>query len=177
MKSINWNAITELLGIAAFLGLLIFVGLVIQQFNVVGILLTAATFVLFRIRGVSLSKAISYCSFFLVGTVAAKFQWTISTVATPRALAELIYPTIALVGIFGFIGFLFWCWVFSKNPTDEKLLTAIIVLTFGLAFLALTYPSQLLAWYARFYALVCLAAPVVVLAQTWSKPREPHAPG
>ncbi len=175
MKSINWNAITELLGIAAFVGLLIFVGLVIQQFNVVGILLTAATFVLFRIRGVSLSKAISYCSFFLVGTVVAKLHWRLSTDAPPVAVHELIYPTIIIVVLFSLIGFL--SWLFLKKWSDDKPLIAIIVLTFGLLVLALTYPSQLLTWYVRFYVVMCLAAPVVVLAQTWSKPREPHAPG
>jgi hypothetical protein len=171
MKSINWKANAKLLGLAALVGLLIFVGLALP-FYVVGILLTAAIFVLFRVRRVSLPKAISYCSFFLVGTVVTKLQWRISTDATPAAVQELIYPTIAMVGIFGFIGFSIW---FSlKKPTDEKLLIAIIVLTIGLPFLAL---SQFSSWYAGFYVVVCLAAPVVVLAQTWSKPREPHARG
>ena len=173
MKSINWKANAELLGIAALVGLLIFVGLALP-FYLVGILLTAAIFVLLWIKRVSLPKAISYCSFFLVGTVVAKLHWRLSTDATPAAVHELIYPTIAMVGIFGFIGFSIW---FSlKNRTDEKLLIAIIVLTIGLP-VSLFDTYQFFKWYAFFYAVICLAAPVVVLAQTWSKPREPHARG
>ncbi len=156
-----------------FVGLLIIVGLLLQL-DVVGILLTAAISVIFGIRRVSLPKAISYCSFFLVGNVVAKLLWRISTDVPPVAVHELIYPTIIVVGLFGLIGFLSW---FSlKKPTDHKLLIAIIVLTFGLP-ISLFVSDQFLNWYARFYALVCLAAPVVVLAQTWSKPREPHASG
>ena len=169
MKSINWKATPDLLGIAAFVGLLIFVGLALQLY-VVGILLTAATFVLFKIRRVGLLTAISYCCFFLVGTVVAKLQWMIST-----EVGQLeIYSPIAMVGAFSIIGFL--SWLFLKNLFDEKLLIAIIVLTFGLP-ISLSGSMQFFNWYARFYALVCLAAPVVVLAQTWSKSREPHAPG
>jgi hypothetical protein len=144
------------------------------QLYVVGILLTTTIFVLFVIRGVSPPKAISYCCFFLVGTVVAKLHWRLSTDALPVAVHELIYPTIIMVAIFSFIGFLFWA--SSKNSRRQLLLTAIIVLTIGLPFIALTYPSQLLSWYAGFYVVVCLVAPVVVLAETWMKPREPHSP-
>ncbi len=141
----------------------------------VGGLLAAATFVLLVIRGVSLPKAISYCSFFVVAIVGAELHWRISTGAPPVVVHPLIYPTIIGVGIFSLIGFL--SWASSKNSRRQILLTGIIVLTIGLLVLALSYPSQLLTWYVRFYVVICLAAPVVVLAQTWSKPREPHAPG
>jgi hypothetical protein len=62
-------------------------------------------------------------------------------------------------------------------------LIAIIVLTIGhpvLWFGSIYFDAdtgQLLTWYVRIYFVICLAAPVVVLAQTWSKPREPHARG
>ncbi len=173
MKSINWKANAELLGIAALFGLLIFVGLALP-FYVVGILLTAAIFVLLWIRRVSLPKAISYCSFFLVGTVVAKLLWRLSTDAPPVAVHELIYPTIIMVVIFSLIGF--WSWASSKNSRREKLLIAVIVLTVGLP-VVFFVSYQFFDWYVRLYVVICLAAPVVVLAQTWSKPREPHARG
>ena len=141
----------------------------------VGILIAAATFVLLVIRGVSPPKAISYCSFFLVATVVAKLHWRLSTDAPPMAVHELIYTTIIMVVLFSLIGF--FSWLFLKKWSDDKPLIAIMLLTCGLLVLALTYPSQLLTWYVRFYVVVCLASPVVVLAQTWSKPREPHARG
>ncbi len=141
----------------------------------VGGLLAAATFVLLVIRGVSLPKAISYCSFFVVAIVGAELHWRISTGAPPVVVHPLIYPTIIGVGIFSLIGFL--SWASSKNSRRQIILTGIIVLTIGLPFIALTYPSQLLTWYVRIYFVICLAAPIVVLAQTWSKRREPHARG
>ena len=135
--------------------------------NVLGILLTVATFTLFQIRGVNPLKAMSYCSFFLGGAAVAQWQLMI------RTGYELV-ATIALVGTFSLIGLL----SSLKFLRDEKLLIAIIVLTIGLAVLRFGgVPEQLVNWYARFYALVCLAAPVVILAQTWSKPRGPHASG
>ena len=157
-----------------FVGFLIFVGFVLQL-DVLGISLTAAIFAIFWIRRVSLPKAISYCSFFLVGNFVGTLQWRISTDAPPVAVHELIYPTIMVVGIFGLIGFLSW---FSlKKPTDHKLLIAIIVLTFGLPISLFVSYQFFVDWYARIYAFVCLAAPVVVLAQTWRRPREPHSSG
>ncbi len=164
----------EIFGFAAVVFLLISMGFSIQLYGV-GIGLTAATLVLFGIRRVNLPKAISYCCFFLVGTVVAKLHWRLSTDAPPVEVHELIYPTIIMVVIFSLIGFL--SWLFLKKWTDDKLLIAIIVLTFFLPVIALSYPSQLLTWYVRFYVVICLVAPVVVLAQTWNTPREPHAPG
>ncbi len=134
--------------------------------NVLGILLTVATFTLFQIRGVNPLKAMSYCSFFSGAAVA---QWQLMI----RTGYELV-ATIALVGTFSLIGLL----SSLKFLRDEKLLIAIIVVTIGLAVLRFGgLPEQLVNWYARFYALVCLAAPVVVLAQAWYNPREPHGYG
>ena len=147
----------------------------------VGGLLAAATFVLLVIRGVSLPKAISYCSFFVVAIVGAELHWRISTDAPPVVVHALIYPTIIGVGIFSLIGFL--SWASSKNSRRDKLLIAIIVLTIGYPvlwfgdFTGQFVTGQLLTWYVRFYVVICLAGPVVVLAQTWSKPREPHGYG
>ena len=173
--SVNWKTITGLLGIVAFVGLLIFAGRAIQVY-VVEILSTATIFVLLVIRGVSPPKAISYCSFFLVATVLAKLYWRLSTDAPPVAVHELIYPTIIMVVFFSLIGFL--SWPFLKKWSDENLLIAIIVLTVWLPvvfFVSLSY--QFFDWYVWLYVVICLAAPLVVLAQTWSKPREPHARG
>ncbi len=148
----------------------------LQLFGV-GILITAATFVLLRIRGVSPTKAFSYCSFFLVGTVVANL---LSTDATPNAVYDWIFLNI-MVGAFSIMGFL--SWLFLKNLFDEKLLITIIVLTIGYPVLwfgddtGQFVTGHLLTWYVRFYVVICLAGPVVVLAQTWSKPREPHGYG
>jgi len=143
---------------------------------VVGGLLAAATFVLLVIRGVGLPKAISYCSFFVVAIVGAELHWRISTDAPPVVVHELIYPTIIGVGIFSLIGFL--SWASSKNSRRDKLLITIIVLTIGYPVLVFGGATgQLLTQYVRIYFIICLAAPAVVLAQTWSKPREPHARG
>lgn len=172
--SVNWKTITGLLGMVAFGGLLIFAGGTIPPY-VVEILSTATILALLVIRGVGPPKAISYCCFFLVGTVVAKLHWRLSTDAPPVEVHELIYPTIILGVIFSLIGFL--SWASSKNSRREKPLIAIIVLTIGLLVLVLNYSGQLLTWYIRLFVVICLAAPLVVLAQTWSKPREPHARG
>ncbi len=111
-----------------------------------------------------------------MGTVVAKLHWRLSTDAPPVAVHELIYPTPIIVVLFSLIGFL--SWLFLKKWSDDKPLIAIIVLTIGLPVVFfVSYLYQFFDWYVRFYVVICLAAPVVVLAQTWSKPREPHAPG
>ena len=143
------------------------------QTNVVGILLTVAIVILFQIVGVNPRKAVSYCIFFFGGAAVAQLQWMISTEEPSAVVGHQIAATIVLVGTFSLIGF----FTAKKFLKDEKLLGAIIVLTIGLAVLQFAFPSQLLNWYARFYALVCLAAPVVVFAQAWYNPREPHSSG
>ncbi len=171
--SVNWKTITGLLGIVAFGGLLIFAGGAIPLY-VVEILSTATILALLVIRGVSPPKAISYCCFFLVATVVAKLHWRLSTDAPPVEVHELIYPTIIFGVIFSLIGFL--SWASSKNWSREKPLIAIIVLTVWLP-VVFFVSYQFFDWYVWLYVVICLAAPVVVLAQTWSKPREPHARG
>ncbi len=66
MKSINWKANAELLGIAALFGLLIFVGLALP-FYVVGILLTAAIFVLLGSSGLAFRRLFLIAVFFSWG--------------------------------------------------------------------------------------------------------------
>lgn len=153
--------------LSAYFGYL-FIGLFL---NWLGTLLTAAVFVVFLRSGVRPAKSAAYSCFFLCGAAVAKLQWVLSIEEEPIVLVWNMYGTIAVVGTFGLVGLL----TASKSLKEDNLLIAIIALTVGLAVLQFGgVPDPLLNWYARLYALVCLAAPLVALVPIWSNPIEPN---
>ena len=132
--------------------------------NPLGIILCLAIFIIFLLRGISLSTAVSYCSYFLAGSVVAHLQWLIINNEDPSSVGWHILSAIVWVGLFGMIGFLSYLRYLRK----DKLLLTVVFLTLGLAvfqFGGVHY--QVLNWYARGYAFICLIAPFLKLALAW----------
>jgi hypothetical protein len=136
--------------------------------NPLGVIICLVIFTIFLLRGLNLSKAVSYCSFFLAGSSVAHLQWLIITNADPDEIGWYIFFAIVWVALFAMAGFL----IYIRYLRDDPLLFTIVCLTLGLAvfqFGGVHY--GILNWYARGYASICLTAPFIKLALEWNKQR------
>jgi len=112
------------------------------------------------LRGIERLKSASYASFFLGGVTVAHLQWMIFSEHDQFEVRLCILATIALVFVTSLIG-IHSGWRYMK---EEKLIQIIMIMTVVLAILQFSgIPYQALNWYARVYAVVCLAAPIIKL--------------
>ena len=154
-----------------FLGVhgMLFFGLVL---NAEGLIATAIVCALLLFSRVAHRKTASICCFFLGGALVAKWQWmTVATTADRSELDWQVGTMIYLLVVTSLAGILFA----GRFLRREPLLITVVAMTALLAVL-LFYPIAvewpLLYWYARIYALVCLATPLVYVARVWITPRE-----
>lgn len=123
-------------------------------------LATVVILSLMLIRGMERLKSLSFASFFLGGAAVAHLQWMIFSERDPTEVGWYILATIALVFETSLLG-IFCGW---RYKNEEKLIPVIIIMTIVLAifqFSGIRYEA--LNWYARVYAIVCLAAPLVLI--------------
>ena len=143
-----------------------FYGLVL---NVEGLVATAVICGLLLFSRVSYRKTASICCFFLGGAAVAKVQWMIATGAGPSEFDWQLGSTLVVVGVTSLAGIL----IAGRFLRTERLLIIIVAMTALLAVLQFSgRPFELLNWYARIYALVCLSAPLVYVARAWGTPRQ-----
>ncbi len=118
------------------------------------------------------SKALAYCCFLFAGATVARLQWMIVGEQDPTTVGWYIFFAVVQVGALSVIAFV----ASFSILKEEKALIVIFALTVGLAILQFSgVPYQLLNWYARFYALVCVVIPFLLLAKSWIGPDSPRA--
>jgi hypothetical protein len=105
--------------------------------------------------------------------VVAKWQWmTVATNSDAATLGWQVSSMIALLVLTSLAGIL----SAGRFLKREPLLITVVAMTALLAVLLSVYPFavewSLLYWYARIYAAVCLATPLVYVARAWITPRE-----
>ena len=137
--------------------------------NIEGLLATVVVCGLLLFSRVSYRKTASLCCFFLGGAAVAKLQWMIADGRDPSELDWQLGSTTVLVGVTSLVGIL----TAGRFLKKEGLLIIIVVMTALLAVLQFSRGVfEVLNWYARIYALVCLSAPFVYVARAWITPLE-----
>jgi hypothetical protein len=133
--------------------------------NVPGVLLAAVVLGLFLLRRTPLPRAIAYACFVLAGAVVARFQYALIVIEDPDTVGFYQFATIVLVSTVCLTALI----VARRLLKVEWLLSFLFLLSLLLAILqfgGLRY--DLLNWYARLYALACLAVPIFVLIRDWN---------
>lgn len=136
--------------------------------NIYGVVLTAVVLGLFLIRHIPLSKALPYAFFVLIGAAVARFQHALIDIHDPDTVGFYQFATIVLVSTVCLTALI----VARHLLRRDRLLSTLFLLSLLLAVLqfgGLRY--DLLNWYARLYALTCLAVPVLVLIRDWNTGR------
>jgi hypothetical protein len=142
--------------------------------NAATLLLAVVVFILLQPTRVHLVKTVALSSFFLCGAVVAKIQWMLLTDADESEVGWEMAAAVPLIMIASIVG------MSAAIPffREDWVLKAIVVMTIGLAILQSGWSllggvegtmqdwyAAMLNWYARAYAAICLAAPIVVLMQ------------
>ena len=141
--------------------------------NWVAILATTGILLLMFARGVDQRVSMAFASFFFGGAAVAHLQWMIFSQRDASEAGWYIFGTIALVSITSTIG-AYYGWRYVK---EEKLIPVIMIMTAVLAFFQFGgFTDQELNFYARVYAVVCLAAPVIVIVRGPKKYRNQKPP-
>ena len=144
-----------------FLVQMLVLGLVI---NWPGVMLSAIVLVLFLVARVSVAKAMAYSCFALIGGTVARFQWLLLVEEDADTIGWYQIATVSLVGTLCVIALA----TSASRLKEERPLQIMFLLTMVLAVLQFGgVPHVLLNWYARIYALVCIAITLVVVARDW----------
>lgn len=135
--------------------------------NLAGVIIAVMAFMVFskhRVRG---GRAFAYCCFLLMGFAVAKLHWVIySGQIRGKTIFWEILETEAFVGGLGIFALI----ASARFLTEELPLVALLVLTTILAIFQFSgIPYQVVNWYARFFSLAAIAAPLLVLARSWNR--------
>ena len=132
-------------------------GLVI---NVPGVVLTAIVLGLFLVRRTPLAKAVPYACFILIGAAVARFQYALVVIRDPDTVGFYQFATIVLVSVVCLTALIVGRRLL-RVEWPLSILFSLSLLLAVLQFVGLRY--DLLNWYARIYALTCLAVTALVL--------------
>ena len=147
----------------AWLFILFFLGL---GNNLAGVIIAVVAFILMSKHRVRSSKSFAHSCFLLAGIAVAKLQWVIASGQSGEALRWEIGTTEVLVGGLGMLALI----ASARILKEEFPLIALFALAIILAILQFSdVPHQVLNWYARFFSLVAIAIPLLVLAQSWNR--------